>query len=584
MPKYGHLPSGEMTLDRLLGMGEHQLMQLPTEQLRQAAALFHTEANRDRKENAIKYYQPNSNACLQYHLSKAQTVAAGGGNRSGKTEAMMVELVSCMTGVFPESLKSKIKMSDKFRGPIHCRVVVESLTTTLYPTILPKLMWNTWTGIDEPWGDRGHFGWVPRYSLINGSWKQSWDNKLRVLRVICREPETMKVLGESTLQCMSKDQDPQDFASGEFHICAHDEPPTEAIWRENEMRTMSVNGRMLLAMTWYDDPAIPVDYIYDNIYEPGMDSKNEDIEWINYFTSDNPNIDQEAIAKRRKAMSRELAAVRFEGKPIRFSNRIHPEFTDQTQIWCFTCHCPVATSGAVCTNCGSEDTQEYNHVVEGGWDHDSSWPVVYVLDMHPRKDHMMSWWVVNPANDLWCIAEHDEPGDPTDCRRIMDQIEGDLQLNVMSWLCDPNMGASEASYKRGKNWQQAFREAQIPVQLADPAGQGVALINTMLKPDSHTRAPRMLFHPRCGNAITHFNRFAWADYKRSLEKDQNQRPRDKYSDYPAMARYLVNSDPTFDFLMIGDHFIRKRGQNRTTNVRVRRRDVPQAKWTERQLM
>jgi hypothetical protein len=44
-------------------------------------------------------------------------------------------------------------------------------------------------------------------------------NKLRMLRVLCRDPHNPdKVLGESTIQFMSLDQDPTDFASGDFHI------------------------------------------------------------------------------------------------------------------------------------------------------------------------------------------------------------------------------------------------------------------------------------------------------------------------------------------------------------------------------
>jgi len=560
---------GEITLEKLLGMNKYELTRLSDGQLREAAQIFKDEQNRDRKENAIKYYIPNSPAALRFHTSTAQTTCAGGGNRSGKTEGMLVEMISCATGIFPASLKPHIDISKKFRGPISCRMTVESLTTTLYPTILPKLQWNQWTGIDEPWGERGHFGWIPKFSLINANWKSSWDTKLRILKMHCRDPHTMEIVGQSTIQFMSKDQDPQDFASGEFHICAHDEPPTEAIWRENEMRCMSVGGRMMLAMTWYDDPAIAVDYLYDNIYEPGIDPNVENIDWVNYWTVDNPNLDQAAIAITESKHSKEINDVRLRGQPIRFSGRIHPGFQNHTQNWCFDCHESITIVAERCSHCKGENIQEYSHVQE--FEHDRSWPVVYVLDMHPRKPHMMTWWSVNPADDYWCVAEWEEKGDPIATRESMDQIEGDLGLDVKRWLCDPKMGAQNASHTRETTWQQAFNDALVPVELADPSGVGIETINHLLEPDPHTRMPRMLWHPRCSGSIQHFSRFAWSNYKRALEKEQNQKPGDKYSDYPAMARYLVNANLTFDFLSIDDHMIRKIGKQRLSNYKSRQK-------------
>jgi phage terminase large subunit-like protein len=189
-------------------------------------------------------------------------LAIGGGNGSGKTEQMLALLVACATGVFPDSMKH---LAGKlFRGPINVRIVCESLTTVLYPVMLPKLQWWKWTGVDEPGGERGHWGWIPPYCLKDRQWEKSWSEKLRILTVTCRDPEDLNVVrGESTIQFTSFDQDPSDFASGDFHIVLHDEPPPLAIWTENEARTMRVAGRMLLSMTWPDDPSIPVDWIFD---------------------------------------------------------------------------------------------------------------------------------------------------------------------------------------------------------------------------------------------------------------------------------------------------------------------------------
>jgi phage terminase large subunit-like protein len=182
------------------------------------------------------------------------------------------------------------------------------------------------------------------------------------------------VRGESTIQFTSFDQDPTDFASGDFHIVLHDEPPPLAIWTENEARTMRVAGRMLLSMTWPDDPSIPVDWIFDEVYEPGMDPQRKDIEWVNLYTTDNPHLNQEAVAKQMQDWTDEMRRVRIYGQPIRFSNRVHPLFTDQTQHWCFTCGkttIPEGTRRAIghprrvaVHACGGTNITAFNHVRE----------------------------------------------------------------------------------------------------------------------------------------------------------------------------------------------------------------------------
>src|SRR5437762_13733662 len=78
----------------------------------------------DRKQNQIRFYQPVSPKSQQFHDSKGRVVAAGGGNGSAKTETMLVEVVMCATGIFPDSQAHLVEQ--KFRGPINCRVTVES--------------------------------------------------------------------------------------------------------------------------------------------------------------------------------------------------------------------------------------------------------------------------------------------------------------------------------------------------------------------------------------------------------------------------------------------------------------------------
>lgn len=524
---------------------------LTDEELRELTASVVDLSFEDRKRNQIFTYKPVSQKVQDFHNSPSRINAIGGGNGSGKSEAALVEMVMCATGIFPKSQEHLIKQ--KFRGPISCRLVVESLTTTLEPIILPKLMWTRWTGVDQIGGERGHFGWIPQDCLIESDWQKSYSQKLRMLRVLCRDPENpSKVLGESTIQCMSFDQDPSDFASGDFHLILHDEPPSLAIWRENEARTMRVDGRMILSMTWPDDPSINVDWLYNEVYEPGKQGTDPAIKWTELWTTENKNLKQEAVAAQAAKWSEEITNVRIYGRPIRFSNRIHPEFTDQTKYWCFKCDKSTAPSPLdgkeTCSHCGSE-VISFNHVQEFETAH--AWPTVFLLDPHPRKPHDFLWVQISPSDDWYVIAEGKCDGDCTESKRATDRVETEMGLQIAQRLLDPNMGASPSGQRREVSWRDEFANAGLACDFADDSSVGRARVNTMLKPDPHTRQPRLFVHPRCRDTIYQISRYVWDNFSSRIDKDVKETPKAKYDDKPTLLKYLANSEPDFRFLKHG---------------------------------
>ncbi len=508
----------------------------------------------DRKQCAILYYRPVSPKVQQIHECTAKVIGIGGGNGSGKSVTALAELVMATTGVFPLSQRHLI--DQKFKGPIQARLVVESLTTTLETIILPKLMWWRWSGVDAQGGERGHWGLIPKNCLLDGDWLKSYSQKLRMLRVLCRDPyDNDKVLGESTIQCMSVDQDATDFASGDFHFVLHDEPPPLAIWRENEARTMRVDGRMMLAMTWPDDPSINVDWLYNEVYEPGRTGNDPAIRWFELWTTENQNLKQDAVATQAAKWSTEIADVRIYGRPIRFSNRIHPEFSDGTKTWCFSCEKAVAPMPGeykavpVCPVCQSENLVEFNHVQE--FDISHSWPTVFVIDPHPRKPHMFLWAQISPSDDWSIAAEGKCEGDCTDVYKAVADIEGNLGLYVAQRLMDPNMGAQPSGQRREISWKDEFSRAGLMCDAADDSSVGRIRINTMLKPDQHTHAPRLIIHKRCKDTIYQLERYVWDAWSSKIDKDEKQKPKEKYDDYPSMLKYLANSEPNFRYLKQG---------------------------------
>ena len=387
--------------------------------------------------------------------------------------------------------------------------------------------------------------------LRGGSWEKSWSEKLRILTVLCRDPDDPeRVLGESQFQFLSYDQDPTDYAAGSFDIIIHDEPPPFAIWRENQARLLDRDGRNLLAMTWPDDPSIAVDWIYDEVYEIGLPGplKDPDTDWFELQTLDNIHLDPQAVLRRSRLWSEDTKKVKLHGQPLRFSNRIHPLFTDIPQTWCFTCgrNClPVAPEGPCGCERASTDLAGYVHVQE--FEIGENWPVVFLLDPHPRKPHMFAWVAVDPADDLWMVQEGELEGDAPDLKAHVDEIEEAMGLDVRLRLMDPNMGASPTA-RREITWQDEFDAAGLRMDLADRSEVGRARVNQYLKPDPRTRRPRLVHHRRCLTASTQMKRFAWDEHRRSNDRDVKQSPKPKYDDFPALWRYLLNYEPTFRML------------------------------------
>ena len=536
-----------------------QVNTLPNETFRYVMQEVLKLAQDDRRENNLLYYAPAHDACWQIHESNADVVGAGGGNGSSKTESVIAHIMMLATGVIPDEPRIRKAMLPKFRGPVNCRVIVESLTTTLHNVILPKLQWWKWTGLHPQGGDQGHWGWIPKTSLRRGAWEKSWSEKLRTLTVLCRDPEDPdKVMGESTIQFMSHDQDASDFASGDFHHVMFDEPSSNAIWTENQARTMRVDGKMYLAMTWPDDPSIPVDWIFDEVYEKGREGPNKSphVDWFELDTRNNPHISQQAVSKKMEGWSHEMRTVRIAGQPIRFSNRIHPLFTDLSSWWCFVCGRLILPVEGKC-DCGSSDICEFNHVED--FEVARNWPAIFVLDPHPRKPHMFLWALVDPADDIWVIQDGESTDDLAEMRADIEDMEESLGINTQVRLMDPNMGRSPASSRREITWQDEFDRAGLMCDLADDSDVGGGRFNEYLKPDPHTLRPRIHFHPRCQSSIYQTKRYVWDDHRRKQEKDLKQKARQKYDDYPTMIKYLLNFEPTFQFLHRGAPIITRTG-------------------------
>ncbi len=544
----------QITPEAFAGMDQADLLSLAQE-----CTDFFRE---DRKQNALLYYRPVSDQAKRIHLSTARNIAVFGGNRSSKTESCLVDLVVQMTGMVPFGLRG-VYPWEKVKCPGNYRIVVESLTTTLEQIILPKLQFWHWDGVDEPGGARGHWGWIPKRFLIGEDWTKSWSKGTSVLRLSCG----------CICQFMSHSQDPSDFASGMFHAILHDELPKKAIWNENRARLMGTSGRLYLAMTPPDDAGIAVDWVYDELYEPGQPGplKDPDVDAITLFTEHNPNLDQSEVQKRAAEMTESDREVRLHGRFLTLSNLIHPLFSTELQWWCFTCNTRlIAVADGKCPRCENTNIGQYRHIDEY-FQYRENYPVVMVLDPHPRKKHCLAWIAVDPADDAIQVSELEIDAEPVGVKAAVDRLEEDLRLQVCRRIMDPNMGESPArADKRNVTWRREFATAGLLCDLAkDSFATGKSRINEALQPDSKTRQPRMRMTPACPRTAFQFARYSWDEWARYTQdqRDPKERPKPKHDDFPAIWRYFMNGGFTFDGLRMGGQVIRTRESGRERSRR-----------------
>jgi hypothetical protein len=302
---------------------------------------------------------------------------------------------------------------------------------------------------------------------------------------------------------------------------------------------------MVVSMTWPDNPASPVDWIFDEIYDKGMPGKlkDSDIEVINIYSTSNPHLDQTKVAATAAQMTTLERNTRIYGLPIRFSNRIHPDFTDQDKYWCYECgKITIATAEETCSECGTYEIGIYNNVEECVVN--SDYPCICLLDPHPRKPHMLAWVQVTPNEDYEVVATLQVEGGAESVRDEVKAIEERLQHKYVTRIMDPNMGASPSGARREITWQNEFDNVGLHFDLGDDSSVGRARLNDFIKPDRSFKRTRFRLDPSCADAILQMCRYVWADHKNADNKDVSQEPLKKMDDFPTLFKYLMNSMPT----------------------------------------
>lgn len=234
-----------------------------------------------------------------FHRSKAPGRYCAGGNRSGKTDSAVVEVLWWATDTHPFLERPR----EWGNGPIQCRFVVVDIVKGVEKIILPKIK-----------------RWIATSMLVNGSWEDSWDNRTL----------TLTLSNDSTIEFLTHGMDLDKHGGVPLHVIAFDEEPPQDVFNENMMRLVDYDGIWIMSAT----PVNGIGWTFDLLWEPAEAGQNPYVETFQLKQSDNPYLagDTETRSKFYVGMSEEERAIREEGAFVARSGLVFPNYSKSTHV------------------------------------------------------------------------------------------------------------------------------------------------------------------------------------------------------------------------------------------------------------
>lgn len=279
----------------------------------------------------------------KFHVSEKHTKLYIGGNRSGKTTGGVVEDIFWAMGRHPFR-----KVPD---GPTRGRVAAVDFVQGVEKIILPEFA-----------------RWMPPSFLKNGSWEDSYSKILR----------TLTLTNGSFIEFMSYDQDLDKFAGTSRHWTHYDEEPPHHVFNECQARLIDTNGSSWLTMT----PVEGMSWVYDDLYVPGKDQNDPDIEVIEVDMLENPHVSPEAAERYLKTLDDQERKAREHGHFVQLGGRVFKEFAKDTHV--------IELTDSRLTNSAPPLDWEWYVSIDHGFNNPTA----------------MLWHAVSPDNQVITFSEH----------------------------------------------------------------------------------------------------------------------------------------------------------------------------------
>jgi phage terminase large subunit-like protein len=420
-----------------------------------------------------------------------------GGNRGGKTDAMVAEMVYVAIDEHPF-----FKRPESWgTGPLQLRCFVVDVKKGVDQILIPKLK-----------------RYIPTSFLIEGDWEKSWDTQGLVLTLT----------NGTTIDFLTYGMGLEKMGGVPRHMIFFDEEPPQHIFTESLMRLIDFRGRWVIAAT----PVEGIGWTYDLLWEPGI-NRPENPRSPGCFTlsaAKNPHLKtaREDFSLYSVGMDEEEQKMRFEGEFVARSGRIFPDFSSEL-------HC-VDPEDYFPKGIPPENWRWYSSV-----DHGLNNPTAWL------------WHAVSPRGDIITFAEHyQREMTVPEHARVVHEIERVLGRVPDYRTGDPAM--KQRSGITGTNVLQAYSDEGLHIGVEGIPHEtkiGIGIMRTYFKPlrtGSYwgPGRPKWVIAYACTNFIKELLKLRYASYegqKANYDKNKLEEVHKKDDHAFDSARYFATLMP-----------------------------------------
>lgn len=421
-----------------------------------------------------------------------------GGNRGGKTDAMVAEMVFWATDTHPWLERPP----EWGTGSLMLRCFVVDVEKGVNQILLPKLK-----------------RYIPISYLIEGDFDKSWNAKSMVLTLD----------NGSTIDFLTYGMGLEKMGGVPRHMIFFDEEPPQSVFGESQMRLLDYRGRWVIAAT----PVQGMGWTYDLLWEPGQNDP-DDPRSPGCFTlsaAKNPFLKTSAedFGMYSVGMDSEESEMRFEGKFVARSGLIFPDFHPDT-------HCIEL-----------ERYFQYGKIPK-------DWRIYTSVDHGLHNPTAWYWHAVSPQGDVVTFAEHYKSNMLIEEHAaVVHQMEREMGITVDFRTGDPAMRQRNAV--TGTNILQEYAKHGLYIGVEGVPHEveiGLNIMRGYMKPRATgviwgPGRPRWVIAFKCPFLIKELKKLRYAAYdsqKMAYEKNKQEVVHKKDDHGFDSSRYFFTLMPT----------------------------------------
>jgi len=290
----------------------------------------------------------------------------------------------------------------------------------------------------------------------------------------------------TTIDLLTYAQDSAMMEGWSGHIVIYDEPPPRSIYIANQRGLIDYNGITIFSMTPLKEPWIANELV--NRVNPST--------FVHTVTTrENPHIDAKAIDSFEAQLSEDEKATRIGGQFLHLQGLVFKEFKRST------------------------------HAIKR-FDIPKNWTVYVAIDTHPRTQQALLFLAVDPKERFYAVHEVFQHGTPDNVADWIIDFHDKIHP-VHQAIIEPG---SQGDQNRGDTTFQIIdrklAQSGIPLDLGskDLAG-GILITREALM--SANQQPSLFVFDDLARLLFEFSTYVWADWAKSAEKNEKQKPRDQ---------------------------------------------------------